>query len=93
MVHRAHDRGRAPISRPYASSAALYEVGFNHFPAVAPGGIRCSSGPRFLNLRARLLEGWLTAEQIPTIPPGTAIGGELPSHPHPRLMPDLGISP
>jgi len=97
MVHRAQRPGvgvGGHIST-YASSAALYEVGFNHFfrGKSHPGGgdqvfIQGHASP---GIYARaFLEGRLTADQLDGFrqevsPPG----GGLPSYPHPRLMPDF----
>jgi pyruvate dehydrogenase E1 component len=97
MVHRAQRPGIAVgghISS-YASSAALYEVGFNHFfrGKDHPGGgdqifVQGHASP---GIYARaFLEGRLSADRMdgfrqekshPT--------GGLPSYPHPRLMPDF----
>ncbi|MFN0284196.1 MAG: pyruvate dehydrogenase (acetyl-transferring), homodimeric type [Kineosporiaceae bacterium] len=97
MVHRAQRPGigvGGHIST-YASSATLYEVGFNHFfrGKDHPGGgdqvfIQGHASP---GVYARaFLEGRLSQDQLdgfrqekshPT--------GGLPSYPHPRLMPDF----
>lgn len=96
MVHRAQRPGvgvGGHIST-YASSASLYEVGFNHFfrGKSHPGGgdqifIQGHASP---GIYARaFLEGRLTTDQLDGFrqehshPPG------LPSYPHPRLMPDF----
>ncbi|MBV9293010.1 MAG: pyruvate dehydrogenase (acetyl-transferring), homodimeric type, partial [Frankiales bacterium] len=91
----------------YASSASLYEVGFNHFFRGKEGG---ESGDQVFiqghgspGIYARsFLEGRLTEQhldgfrqEISQAPHG------LPSYPHPRLMPDfwefptvsMGLSP
>ncbi len=99
MVHRAQRPGGGVgghIST-YASSAALYEVGFNHFfrGKDHPGGgdqvfIQGHASP---GIYARaFLEGRLSAAQLDGFrqefsPAGP--GGGLPSYPHPRLMPDF----
>lgn len=97
MVHRAQRPGvgvGGHIST-YASSAALYEVGFNHFfrGKSHPGGgdqvfIQGHASP---GIYARaFLEGRLTAEQLDGFRQEVSHpGGGLPSYPHPRLMPDF----
>ncbi|MBD8505577.1 pyruvate dehydrogenase (acetyl-transferring), homodimeric type [Hoyosella sp. G463] len=99
MVHRAQRPGvgvGGHIST-YASSAALYEVGFNHFfrGKDHPGGgdhifIQGHASP---GIYARaFLEGRLTAEQLDGFRQEHShrgAGGGLPSYPHPRLMPDF----
>ncbi|MDQ3151753.1 MAG: pyruvate dehydrogenase (acetyl-transferring), homodimeric type [Actinomycetota bacterium] len=97
MVHRAQRPGVSVgghISS-YASSAALYEVGFNHFfrgKDHAGGGdhlyIQGHASP---GIYARaFLEGRLTATQLDGFRQERSHagpGGGLPSYPHPRLMP------
>src|SRR5204863_8659500 len=98
MVHRGQRPGRGVgghIST-YASSASLYEVGFNHFfrGKGHPGGgdqvfIQGHASP---GIYARaFLEGRLTQEQLmhfrQEVQHGPGKG--LPSYPHPRLMPDF----
>lgn len=97
MVHRAQRPGvgvGGHIST-YASSAALYEVGFNHFfrGKSHPGGgdqvfIQGHASP---GIYARaFLEGRLTAERLDGFrQEHSHFGGGLPSYPHPRLMPDF----
>ena len=97
MVHRAQRPGvgvGGHIST-YASSAALYEVGFNHFfrGKSHPGGgdqvfIQGHASP---GIYARaFLEGRLTADQLDGFrQEHSHPGGGLPSYPHPRLMPDF----
>jgi pyruvate dehydrogenase E1 component len=99
MVHRAQRPGVAVgghISS-YASSAALYEVGFNHFfrGKDHPGGgdhiyIQGHASP---GIYARaFLEGRLSASQLDGFRQEAShagAGGGLPSYPHPRLMPDF----
>jgi pyruvate dehydrogenase E1 component len=97
MVHRAQRPGigvGGHISS-YASSAALYEVGFNHFfrgKDHPEGGDQVFiQGHASPGIYARaFLEGRLSADRLdgfrqekshPT--------GGLPSYPHPRLMPDF----
>ncbi|MGZ4611968.1 MAG: pyruvate dehydrogenase (acetyl-transferring), homodimeric type [Kineosporiaceae bacterium] len=96
MVHRAQRPGIAVgghIST-YASSATLYEVGFNHFfrGKEHPGGgdqiyIQGHASP---GIYARsFLEGRLTADQLDGFRQEKSHpSGGLPSYPHPRLMPD-----
>ena len=95
MVHRAQRPGISVgghIST-YASSATLYEVGFNHFfrGADAPGGgdqifFQGHASP---GIYARsFLEGRLTEAQMDGFRQElSAPGGGLPSYPHPRLLP------
>ena len=97
MVHRAQRPGvgvGGHIST-YASSAALYEVGFNHFfrGKSHPGGgdqvfIQGHASP---GIYARaFLEGRLSADQLDGFRQEQShVGGGLPSYPHPRLMPDF----
>ncbi|HTW18857.1 MAG TPA: pyruvate dehydrogenase (acetyl-transferring), homodimeric type [Mycobacteriales bacterium] len=89
----------------YASSASLYEVGFNHFFRGKEGGesgdqvyIQGHGSP---GMYARaFLEGRLTTEQLDGFRQEISRHG-LPSYPHPRLMPDfwefptvsMGLSP
>jgi pyruvate dehydrogenase E1 component len=97
MVHRAQ---RPELSvgghiSTYASSATLYEVGFNHFfrgRQHSGGGdqvfIQGHASPGVYG-RA-FLEGRLTAEQLDGFRQERSHpGGGLPSYPHPRLMPDF----
>ena len=95
LVHRAQRPGIAVgghIST-YASSASLYEVGFNHFfrGPQAPGGadqifVQGHASP---GIYARsFLEGRLTADQLDGFrQEHSHPGGGLPSYPHPRLLP------
>ncbi|GIG70439.1 pyruvate dehydrogenase (acetyl-transferring), homodimeric type [Phytomonospora endophytica] len=97
MVHRAQRPGvgvGGHIST-YASSASLYEVGFNHFfrGKQHPGGgdqifIQGHGSP---GIYARAyLEGRLTEHQMDGFRQELSHpGGGLPSYPHPRLMPDF----
>jgi pyruvate dehydrogenase E1 component len=89
----------------YASSASLYEVGFNHFFRGKEGGesgdqvyIQGHASP---GIYARaFLEGRLSEAQLDGFRQEISRGG-LPSYPHPRLMPDfwefptvsMGLSP
>ncbi len=95
MVHRAQRPGVAVgghISS-YASSATLYEVGFNHFfrgPDHPGGGDQIfSQGHASPGMYARaFLEGRLTEHQLDGFRQEVSHpGGGLPSYPHPRLMP------
>ena len=97
MVHRAQRPGvgvGGHIST-YASSASLYEVGFNHFfrGKSHPGGgdqifIQGHASP---GIYARaFLEGRLSADRMDGFrQEHSHPGGGLPSYPHPRLMPDF----
>ena len=99
MVHRAQRPGigvGGHIST-YASSAALYEVGFNHFfrGKDHPGGgdhiyIQGHASP---GIYARaFLEGRLSTDRLDGFRQEYSHGGPghgLPSYPHPRLMPDF----
>src|SRR5690606_21157110 len=81
----------------YASSAALYEVGFNHFfrGKDHPGGgdqvfIQGHASP---GIYARaFLEGRIGTEQLDGFRQEhshASLGGGLPSYPHPRLLPNF----
>jgi len=97
MVHRAQRPGigvGGHIST-YASSATLYEVGFNHFfqGKDHPGGgdqvfIQGHAAP---GIYARaFLEGRLTEDQLDGFRQERSHpSGGLPSYPHPRLMSDF----
>ncbi len=99
MVHRAQRPGvgvGGHIST-YASSAALYEVGFNHFfrGKDHPGGgdqifIQGHASP---GIYARaFLEGRIPAAQMDGFRQEYShadSGGGLPSYPHPRLLPNF----
>jgi len=77
----------------FASSAALYEVGFNHFFRGKVDGQAGDhvyfQGHAAPGIYARaFLEGRLTAEQLDHF--RREVGGNgLSSYPHPRLMPDF----
>ncbi len=109
MVHRAQRPGVSVgghIST-YASSATLYEVGFNHFfkgPAHAEGADQIFyQGHASPGIYARaFIEGRLTETQMDGFRQELSHpGGGLPSYPHPRLMPwfwqfptvSMGIGP
>lgn len=97
LVHRAQRPGigvGGHIST-FASSAALYEVGFNHFfrGKDHPGGgdqiyFQGHASP---GMYARaFLEGRLTEHQLDGFRQELShSGGGLSSYPHPRLMPDF----
>ncbi|HKS52871.1 MAG TPA: pyruvate dehydrogenase (acetyl-transferring), homodimeric type [Pseudonocardiaceae bacterium] len=99
MVHRAQRPGLGVgghIST-YASSASLYEVGFNWFfrGKDHPGGgdqvyLQGHASP---GIYARaFLEGRLSADQLDGFRQELSHGGPghgLPSYPHPRLLPDF----
>ena len=97
MVHRAQRPGIAVgghISS-YASSASLYEVGFNHFfrGKDHPGGgdqiwFQGHASP---GIYARaFLEGRLSEQQLDGFRQEVSHpGGGLSSYPHPRLMPEF----
>jgi pyruvate dehydrogenase E1 component len=95
MVVRANTRteGIGGHLSTYASSAALYEVGFNHFfRGKADGGygdqvfIQGHASP---GIYARaFVEGRLTEAQLNNF--RHEVGGNgLPSYPHPRALPDF----
>ena len=95
MVHRAQRPGigvGGHIST-YASSATLYEVGFNHFfrgPDAPGGGDQVFfQGHASPGIYARaFLEGRLTEGQLDGFRQELSHrDGGLPSYPHPRLMP------
>ncbi|HEX5953724.1 MAG TPA: pyruvate dehydrogenase (acetyl-transferring), homodimeric type, partial [Rhodanobacteraceae bacterium] len=78
----------------FASSATLYDVGFNHFWRAPsedhPGDLICYQGHSSPGLYARsFLEGRLSVEQLDHLrmeASSPKLG--LPSYPHPWLMPD-----
>ena len=77
----------------YASSATLYEVGFNHFWRAAseqhPGDLVFIQGHSSPGIYARAyLEGRLSEEQLRNFRRETT-GHGLSSYPHPWLMPDF----
>src|SRR5579863_10059961 len=97
MVTRAnhHSEGIGGHLATYASSASLYEVGFNHFFRGKDHG---QSGDQVFfqghaapGIYARaFLEGRLTEDQLNGFRQELSHpGGGLPSYPHPRLMPDF----
>ncbi|GAB3162946.1 pyruvate dehydrogenase (acetyl-transferring), homodimeric type [Amycolatopsis sp. NPDC004378] len=103
MVHRAQRPGvgvGGHIST-YASSAALYEVGFNHFfrgKDHSGGGDQIYiQGHASPGIYARaFLEGRLSEQQLDGFRQEYSHAGEgggLPSYPHPRLMPEFWENP
>jgi pyruvate dehydrogenase E1 component len=97
MVHRAQRPGIAVgghIST-YASSASLYEVGFNHFfrgKDHAGGGDQVFfQGHASPGMYARaFLEGRISEDRMNGFRQEVSHpAGGLPSYPHPRLMPDF----
>ena len=96
MVLRANSRfpGIGGHLSTYASSASLYEVGFNHFfrGKDAPGGgdLIFYQGHAAPGIYARaFLEGRFTTEQLDHFRREVVPGQGLSSYPHPRLMPDF----
>ncbi len=79
----------------YASSAALYEIGFNHFfrgkDDGKPGDHVYFQGHSTPGIYARaFIEGRLTADDLDHFRQEIGRGGRgLSSYPHPRLMPDF----
>jgi pyruvate dehydrogenase E1 component len=95
MVHRANERfaGLGGHLSTYASSASLYEMGFNHFFR----GPKAKGGADFLFIQGHaapgiyaraFLEGRLTEEHLDHFRRETS-GKGLPSYPHPWLLPDF----
>jgi pyruvate dehydrogenase E1 component len=77
----------------YASSATLYEVGFNHFWRATgdrhPGDLVYMQGHSSPGIYARAyLEGRLTEDELRKFRREVG-GGGLSSYPHPWLMPDF----
>src|ERR671912_308026 len=99
LVHRAQrpEIGVGGHISTYASAAALYEVGFNHFfrGKGHPGGGDhiFYQGHASPGMYARaFLEGRLSSDQLDGFRQELSHGGlgsGLPSYPHPRLMPDF----
>jgi pyruvate dehydrogenase E1 component len=99
MVHRAQ-RPTVAVGghiSTYASAAALYEVGFNHFfrghHADGGGDQVYFQGHASPGIYARaFLEGRLSTDRLDGFRQELSHagpGGGLPSYPHPRLMPDF----
>ena len=104
-ANRQHEGIGGHIST-FASSATLYEVGFNHFfrakSAGHPGDIIFFQGHAAPGIYARaFLEGRISKAQMAHFRRELADGGGLSSYPHPYLMPDfwqfptvsMGLSP
>ena len=96
MVHRANTRfaGLGGHLSTYASSASLYEVGFNHFfrgrELDGQGDLIFYQGHAAPGMYARaFLEGRLSVEQMEHFRREAERGRGLSSYPHPRLMPHL----
>ncbi|MEU5790915.1 pyruvate dehydrogenase (acetyl-transferring), homodimeric type [Micromonospora purpureochromogenes] len=97
LVHRAQrpEIGVGGHISTFASSASLYEVGFNHFfrGKNHPGGGDhiYYQGHASPGMYARaFLEGRLSEDQLDGFRQELSHpGGGLPSYPHPRLMPDF----
>ena len=96
MVVRANKDEASPgghISS-FASSATLYEIGFNHF-FRAPTDASCGDQVFFQGHAApgiysrAFLEGRLTEEHLVNFRRETREGGGLSSYPHPWLMPEF----
>ncbi|MDP9067007.1 MAG: pyruvate dehydrogenase (acetyl-transferring), homodimeric type [Actinomycetota bacterium] len=103
-ANKAHDGIGGHIST-YASSAALYEVGFNHFfrgrDATGGGDQVFIQGHGAPGIYARaFLEGRISEDQLENFRQESG-GKGLSSYPHPRLMPNfwefptvsMGLSP
>ena len=95
MVTRANQRseGIGGHLATYASSASLYEVGFNHFfRGKSDGGFGDMvffQGHASPGIYARaFVEGRLSDEQLDHFRQEVS-GRGLPSYPHPRLLPDF----
>jgi pyruvate dehydrogenase E1 component len=95
MVVRANDRSESIGGHlsTYASSASLYEVGFNHFfrgkDGGRPGDQVYFQGHASPGIYARaFVEGRLSEEELDNFRFEVGHGG-LSSYPHPRLMPEF----
>ncbi|MCP5463946.1 MAG: pyruvate dehydrogenase (acetyl-transferring), homodimeric type [Deltaproteobacteria bacterium] len=108
MVVRAnrHSDGIGGHISTYASSAMLYEIGFNHFfrgrDHESGGDFIYIQGHASPGIYARAyLEGRLSDEKLENFRRELAEGGGLSSYPHPHLMPhfwefptvSMGLSP
>ena len=104
-ANRQHEGIGGHIST-FASSATLYEVGFNHFfrakSAGHPGDIVFFQGHAAPGIYARaFLEGRISQVKMEHFRRELADGGGLSSYPHPYLMPEfwqfptvsMGLSP
>ncbi|HEY4105552.1 MAG TPA: pyruvate dehydrogenase (acetyl-transferring), homodimeric type, partial [Polyangiaceae bacterium] len=95
MVNRANKKfdGLGGHISTYASSATLYEVGFNHFfrgkEGDGPGDQVYFQGHASPGMYSRsFLEGRLSEEHLHRFRREAERGKGLSSYPHPRLMPD-----
>ncbi|HEY3669107.1 MAG TPA: pyruvate dehydrogenase (acetyl-transferring), homodimeric type [Polyangiaceae bacterium] len=95
MVHRANKKydGLGGHISTYASSATLYEIGFNHFFRGKDGdGLGDQvyyQGHASPGMYSRsFLEGRIDEDHMQHFRRETARGHGLSSYPHPRLMPD-----
>ncbi len=95
MVTRANNRfpGLGGHLSTYASSASLYEVGFNHFfrgKDTRPGDQIFFQGHAAPGIYARaFLEGRLSESHLDHFRREVVPGQGLPSYPHPRLLPEF----
>jgi pyruvate dehydrogenase E1 component len=96
MVLRANTRfpGIGGHLSTYASSASLYEVGFNHFFRGKDGDVSGDQifyqGHAAPGIYARaFLEGRFSEDQLDHFRREVVPGQGLSSYPHPRLMPDF----
>ncbi len=96
MVTRAnkHFDGIGGHISTYASSASLYEIGFNHFfrgkDDATSGDQIFFQGHASPGIYARaFLEGRITEAQLDGFRRESVAGSGLSSYPHPRLMPDF----
>jgi len=96
MVTRAnkHSDGIGGHISTYASSASLYDIGFNHFfrgkENAAAGDQVFFQGHASPGIYARaFLEGRITESQMDNFRRESVAGAGLSSYPHPRLMPDF----
>jgi len=96
MVDRANDRfdGLGGHLSTFASAAALYDVGFNHFwRGKSDGGYGDQiyvQGHASPGVYARaFLEGRLSEDQLDFFRREVSGGDGLPSYPHPRRLPDF----
>jgi len=96
MVVRAnrHSNGIGGHISTYASSATLYEVGFNHFFRATNddqfGDVVFYQGHASPGIYARaFLEGRISEEKMNNFRRELAPGGGLSSYPHPWLMPEF----
>jgi pyruvate dehydrogenase E1 component len=93
MVTRAnkHFEGIGGHISTYASSASLYEVGFNHFfrgKDEGPGDQIFFQGHAAPGIYARaFLEGRITRDQMDHFRRESVAGEGLSAYPHPRMMP------